>query len=108
MSLSSLQATKFSPDLVFTKITKSYNRSDVFNTEELKRVIGLHADVVVDSGETVSDWRANQEKYSKLMGIRSVHNFVIAVTCRQCRMQDKTAMLQGKLYECYDTCTSRS
>lgn len=41
--------TKFSPDLSFAKIAKDYNRSDVFNTEELKDVIALHADVVVDN-----------------------------------------------------------
>ena len=69
--------TKFSPDLVFAKITKTYNRSDVFNTEELKGVIALHADVVVDQGEIVSDWRAKLTKYSKLPGIRSLRDFVI-------------------------------
>ena len=57
--------TKFSPDLVFAKIAKSYNRSDVFNTEELKGVIALHADVVVDQGEIVCDWRTNLTKYYK-------------------------------------------
>ena len=50
--------TKFSPDLVFAKIAKTYNRSDVFNTE-LKSVIVPHADVVVDRGEIVCDWRMN-------------------------------------------------
>ena len=49
--------TKFLPDLSFAKIAKDYNRSDVFNTQELKDVIALHADVVVDQGEIVCDWR---------------------------------------------------
>ena len=70
--------TKFSPDLSFAKIAKDYNRSDVFNTEELKDVIALHADVVVDQGEIVCDWRTNLAKYSKLPGIRTLHDFVIA------------------------------
>ena len=70
--------TKFSLDLVFAKIAKSYNRSDVFNTEELKGVIALHADVVVDQGEIVCDWRTNLTKYSKLPGNRSLHDFVFA------------------------------
>ena len=70
--------TKFSPHLVFAKIAKSYNRSDVFKTEELKGVIALHADVVVDQGEIVCDWRTNLTKYSKLPGIRSLHDFVFA------------------------------
>ena len=70
--------TKFSPDLSFAKIAKDYNQSDVFNTEELKDVIALHADVVVDQGEIVCDWRTNLAKYSKLPGIRTLHDFVIA------------------------------
>ena len=70
--------TKFSPDLVFAKIAKSYNRNNVFNTEELKGIIGLHADVVIDHGEIVSDWRTKLTKYSKLPGIRNLHDFVFA------------------------------
>ena len=31
--------TKFSPDLLFSNIAQSYNRADVFTTEELKDVI---------------------------------------------------------------------
>ena len=51
----------------------------VFNTEELKGEIALHADdVVVDQGEIVCDWRTNLTKYSKLPGIRSLHDFVFA------------------------------
>ena len=70
--------TKFSPDLVFSKIAKSYNRSDVFNTEELKSIIALYADTVLDQGEIVCDWRTKLTKYSKLPGIRSLHDFVFA------------------------------
>jgi len=67
----------FSPDLSFAKIAKDYNRSDVFNTGELKNVITLHADVV-DQGEIVCDWRTKLTKYSKLPGIRTLHDLVIA------------------------------
>ena len=42
--------TKFSPDLLFSKIAQSYNRSDVFTTLELKEVISQYAEVVVDNG----------------------------------------------------------
>ena len=40
--------TKFSPDLLFSKIAKSYNRSDVFNTQELKEIICQYSEVVID------------------------------------------------------------
>lgn len=69
--------TKFSPDLLFAKIAKAYNQSDVFNTEELKAVIALHADAVVDRGDIVRDWRTKLTKYTKLPGIGSLHDFVV-------------------------------
>jgi len=51
----------------------------VFNTEELKDVTALHAYVVVvNEGEIVCDWRTKLTKYSKLPGIRALHDFVIA------------------------------
>lgn len=71
--------TKFSPDLLFSKVAKSYNRSDVFTTEELKEIISTYAEVIIDEGALVCDWRnpiAN--KFSKLPGIRSLHDFIFA------------------------------
>lgn len=69
--------TKFSPDLLFSKIAKSYNRSDVFTTEELKEVISPYAEVIIDEGDIVQDWRTPiASKYSKIPGIRSLHDFV--------------------------------
>ena len=69
--------TKFSPDLLFSKVAQSYNRSDVFNTEELKDVISLYAEVLVDDGTIVGDWRNTlSKKYSKLPGIRELHDFI--------------------------------
>ena len=47
--------TKFSPDLLFSKIAQSYNRSDVFNTIELSRIISQYADVIIDDGDIVCD-----------------------------------------------------
>ena len=59
--------TKFSPDLLFSKIAKSYNRSDIFNTDELKDIIACYAEVIVDDGTIVGDWReVLSQKYSKL------------------------------------------
>ena len=68
--------TKFSPDLLFSRIAQTYNKSDVFNTEELKDIIALYADVVIDDGNIVCDWRNAMLKYSKLHGIRSLHDFI--------------------------------
>ena len=49
--------TKFSPDILFSKIAKSYNRSDVFNTDELKDIVSPYAETIVDNGTMVCDWR---------------------------------------------------
>lgn len=69
--------TKFSPDLLFSKIAQSCNWSDVFTTEELKDIISLYADVILDEGEIVCDWRNPiATKYSKLPGIQTLHDFV--------------------------------
>ncbi len=69
--------TKFTPDLLFSKVVQTYNRNDVFNTEELKEVISPYAEVIIDEGEIVHDWRSPlSEKFSKLPGIRSLHDFI--------------------------------
>ena len=68
--------TKFSPDLLFSRIAQTYNRSDVFTTQELKDVIALYAHVVIDDGSIGCDWRNAMAKYSKLPGIRSLHDFI--------------------------------
>ena len=68
--------TKFSPDLVFSTIAQSYNRSDVFTTEELQQIVSQHAHPIVDDGNVVCDWRSVLTKYTKLPGIRSLHDFV--------------------------------
>ena len=68
--------TKFVPDLLFSKISKTYNKSDVFTTEELQKVILPYAEVIVDDGSIVSDWRNKLSKYSKFSGIRSLYDFL--------------------------------
>ena len=68
--------TKFSPDLLFLKIAQTYNRSDVFTTEELGQIAGRYATVLHDDGTIVCDWRNVLTKYSKLPGIRSLHDFI--------------------------------
>ena len=85
--------TKFSPDIVFAKIAKTYNRSDVFNTQELSDVISLHANVTIDKGEIVHDWRANLSKYSKMPGIRSLHDIVMVRSAATGKVVCKTRPL---------------
>jgi len=71
-----LVTQKFSPDLLFSKIAQSYNRSNVFNTVELSGIIYQFADIIIDDEDIVCDWRNPMNKYSKLPGIRSLHDFV--------------------------------
>ena len=68
--------TKFAPDLLFSKISKSYNSSDVFTTEELSSIAEPYASTNVDDGRIVHDWRGALSKYTKLPGVRSLHDFV--------------------------------
>ena len=68
--------TKFSPDLLFSKIAQTYNRSDVFNTEELGDIVSRYAKVTIADGTMVYDWRSVLSKYSKLPGIRSLRDFL--------------------------------
>lgn len=70
--------TKFNVDRLFSKIAISYNRSDVFNVDDLAVVVHLHAYVVTDAeGEIVKCWREQLgQKFTKLPGIRSLHDFV--------------------------------
>ena len=42
----------------------------------LKDIIALYADVVIDDGSIVCDWWNAMSKYSKLPGIRSLHDFI--------------------------------
>ena len=75
--------TKFSPDLLFSKIAKTYNSRDVFSTAELKAdVIAHYADVTEDDGSIVRVWREPvAKKFSKMPGIRSLHDFVFSKHC---------------------------
>ena len=68
--------TKFSLDLLFSKIAQTYNRSDVFTTEELREIVARYATVVHGDGTIVCDWRNVLMKYSKLPAIRTLHDFI--------------------------------
>ena len=75
--------TKFSPDLLFSRISKTYNCRDVFSTTEQKNdVMANYADVTEDDGSVVRVWREPLSvKYSKMQGIRSLHDFVFSKHC---------------------------
>ena len=62
--------TKFNLDRLFSQISISYNRSDVFNSDDLVAVVSLHARVVMDAeGEVVKHWREKlSQKFTKLPG----------------------------------------
>ena len=48
---------KFSPHLLYSKISQTYNWSDISTREKPKNVIAIYADVVIDDGTIVWDWR---------------------------------------------------
>ena len=49
----------------------------MFTTEELKEVISPYAEVVIDDGKLVCNWRDPlTRKYSKVQGIRTLHDFI--------------------------------
>ena len=68
--------TKFEPDLLFSKVSQSFSRSDTFTVQELGRVAAPYASVVIDDGHLVREWREALSKYMKLPGVRNLHDFV--------------------------------
>ena len=78
MSLMIVGHTKFSPDRVFSKVATTYAHSDVFTTQELVAVASTYSTVILDKGDIVRTWRDRvEEKYTKLPGIRALHDFLI-------------------------------
>ena len=47
----------------------------MFNTDELGDIVSPYATVTTADGTMVHDWRSAPIKYSKLPGIRSLHDF---------------------------------
>ena len=68
--------TKFAPNQLFSKISQTFSKSDVFNTAELAQIAQHYAYVVVDEGDLVFNWRGCLRKYSKLPGVRGMHDFI--------------------------------
>lgn len=70
--------TKFAVDRLFSRIAQSYNKSDIFNVEELADMIRQHATVFIENGTIVHTWHTCLgQKYSNLLGIRDLHDFFI-------------------------------
>jgi hypothetical protein len=72
--------TKFDVDRLFSVTSKAYNSSDVFNTRELTEVMSQSDSItaIIDNGTLIHNWRDKvSEKYSKLPGIRDLHDFFV-------------------------------
>lgn len=70
-----IAGTKFTPDLLFSQVSQTFSRSDVFNTAELGGIARQYA-VVIDEGDKVQPWREALMKNSTLPGISELHDFV--------------------------------
>ena len=68
--------TKFAPDLLFSRVSQTFTRSDVFNTIELGAIALQYAYTIIDDGELVQPWRSAMVKYTTLPGIRELHDFI--------------------------------
>ena len=56
------------------QLSKPFNRSDVFTTEELKEESVRYTEVVIDDGKIVVDWRSSIEspqEYKNTMTLSS-------------------------------------
>ena len=93
--------TKFSPDLLFFHIAKSYYKSDVFNETELQLIMEQFSHVVIDNGGIVRTWREIVvEKYSSLPGIRNLHDFIaVAVPPNKIVMKVRAKCYSGPLHD---------
>ena len=91
--------TKFAPDLLFSKVSRSFSRSDVFSTKELVKVARQFATVTHDKGNVVRQWRTNLDKYSKFPGIHDKHDiiFVRNPTTHYVMVKTHNLCFQGSL-----------
>ena len=71
--------TKFAPDRLFSRISNSYNSSDVFNIGEIVAIAEQYATATEEDGMRILKWRQElDKKYTELDGIRKYHDFVIS------------------------------
>jgi len=84
--------TKFSPDLLFSLISKTYNEQDVFNTQQLLELISQYASVTFISVHDFLTWKEYFEAYYKdFTGIRSYYDFHLYKS-----KGDNTVKIEGK------------
>ena len=70
---------KFAPDRVFASIANSYNKSDVFNCQELVSIASHYTTAVEENGVHILYWRQELDKeYTQLAGIRQYHDFFVS------------------------------
>ena len=70
--------TKFAPDRVFASVANSYNKSDVFNCQELIDIASRYATATEETGVHILHWREElDKKYTLLSGIRKYHDFFV-------------------------------
>ena len=70
--------TKFTPDRLFSVIGNAYKAADVFTISELQALCAQAADTYVEDGHHVLTWRKTLgKKYSDLLGVRKLHDFLI-------------------------------
>ena len=72
--------TKFDVDRVFSVTAKAYSTADIFNTQELVDFMCQSDTItaILINGTFISNWREKLvQKYSKLPGIRELHDFLI-------------------------------
>ena len=90
--------TKFSPDRLFALAGNTYNRSDVFNEEELLAIYQGFGTAYLEDGANVTTWRkALEKKYSDLPGVRKIHNFLIVRTGDDVVMKVRSSCHTGTL-----------
>ena len=99
--------TKFDVDRVFSVTAKAFNSSDVFNTNELVTIMSQPNQITAKQvkGDVIYDWRAKiSAKYSKLPGIRELHDFIIV---RLSESDNKTATMLVREW-CYSGTPKKS
>ena len=67
--------TKFARDRVFASVANSYNKSDVFNCQELIDIGSRYATATEETG--VHILQELDKKYTLLSGIRKYHDFFV-------------------------------
>ena len=75
--------TKFDPDRMFSAIANGYNRSDIFNIDELQALCQLYTTAEVSDGSNVFPWREFiKEKTTDFSGTHKYHGYLTSADHR--------------------------